>query len=67
MDFINDNGIILEDHYVSRKEHSTLTVVVIQTNLSVAFDTINHEILISKLNHYGIRNKASNIHKSFQT
>ena len=29
------------------------------------FDTVNHKILISKLSHYSIRNKASNIIRSF--
>ena len=41
---------------IDRKELS----VGIFLDLSKAFDTVNHNILVDKLNHYGIRGLAPN-------
>ena len=39
--------------------------VVISTDLSSAFDTVSHPILLNKISHYGIRNEANEIIKSY--
>ena len=38
---------------------------IIQTDLSAAFDTVDHNILVNKLEHYGLRGKCLSIIKSF--
>ena len=34
-------------------------------DLKKAFDTVNHDILLNKMNHYGIRGNANNLFASF--
>jgi len=41
------------------------TVLLISLDLSKAFDSIDHKILLAKLDHYGIRGSANKLMESF--
>ena len=41
------------------------TAVLFCTDQSAAYDTVDHEILLRKLQHYGLRCKIHNIIKSY--
>merc|ERR1712002_319957 len=53
------------NHKLINNYHGGLISAVIQTDLSAAFDTVDHEILLLKLEHYGIDGKTNNLLKSF--
>ena len=38
---------------------------LLQLDLKKAFDTVNYDILLNKMNHYGIRGNANNLFASF--
>ena len=46
---------------ISANLHSDLAFL----NIKKAFDTVNHDILIQKLKHYGIRGIANELLKSY--
>ena len=51
----NLNAIVNLETMISRSIHSNKICTAIFINLKKAFDTVNHEILIKKHHHYGIR------------
>lgn len=54
----------LVDRIINELDNSQNPIAVF-IDLSKAFDTINHEILIKKLDYYGIRNKSLSLLKSY--
>jgi len=56
----------LVDRVITQLDNSKLPLAIF-IDLSKAFDTINHEILLHKLNHYGIRNTSLSLLKSYLT
>ena len=53
------------NHTLTTNYDSNKYSMVIQTNLSAAFDTVDHNILLHKLEYYGIRGKENQILRSF--
>merc|ERR1711867_308152 len=64
-DFSTMSAMACLNHRLINIYHDGLISAVIQTDLSAAFNTVDHEILLSKLEHYGIDGKTNNLLKSF--
>ena len=56
----------LVDHLVKQMDQSRVPINI-YIDLSKAFDTLNHEILLSKLTHYGIVNIEHRLFRSYLT
>ena len=52
------------NHHMVTSYHNNKITAIIQTDLSCAFDTVDHITMINKLYHYGIRGSTSNLLKS---
>merc|ERR1712101_97539 len=53
------------NHQLINNYNDGLISAVVQMDLSAAFDTIEHETLLSKMEHYGIIGKMNNLLRSF--
>ena len=52
------------DH-IYDKYYDNGCITLIKTDLSATFDTVDHNILLDKLNFYGFRDSCYNLLKSF--
>ena len=64
-DYSTMTAISCLNHKLINNYNDGLISAVIQTDLSAAFDTVDHETLLKKLEHYGIVGKTNNILNSF--
>ena len=52
-------------HQLLLNKEQKLTSVILNTDLSAAYDTIDTDILLDKMSHYGIGNEWSDLFRSF--
>merc|ERR1711895_195894 len=64
-DYSTMTAISCLNHKLLNNYNDGLISAVIQTDLSTAFDMVDHETLLKKLEHYGIGGKMNNLLSSF--
>ena len=64
-DYSTMTAISCLNHKLLNNYNDGLISAVIQTDLSAAFDTVDHETLLKKMEHYGIGGKMNNLLSSF--
>ena len=60
-DYSTMTAISCLNHRLINNYNDGLISAVIQTDLSAAFDTVNHVTLLAKMEHYGIVGKMNNL------
>ena len=60
-----DNAVSHLVGKISKNQENKLDTVAIYLDLSKAFDTLDHEIVLEKMYQYGIRGEAYNWFKSY--
>ena len=55
------------DEYILKQRDNNNSVCGIFMDLAKAFDSVSHRILLSKLEHYGVRGNAIHLIKSYLT
>ena len=60
-----DTALVCINYHMRKQYEENKLTATIQTDLSSAFDTIDHGILLLKLDHYGIRNSENKLMESF--
>ena len=60
-----DTALVCISYHMRKQYEDNKITATIQTDLSSAFDTIDHSILLLKLDHYGIINSENKLMESF--
>ena len=63
-DHSTNSALASISHTINNHYFNNMYTAIIQTDLSAAFDTVDHSILLDKLSHYGIQGPENNLMKS---
>ena len=55
----------LIDYFCGKGLDKDNMTVILSTDLSAAFDTVDHSVLIQKMEHYGVRDKEAKLINSY--